>query len=159
MKDQISALMDDELDVDASDHLFQALHKDRELNACWSTYHLIGDAMRGNPEFSADFEQRLLARIEAEPTVFSPKRRFAVKPTRMMSLAASVAAVMFVGWMVLQQQARSPSQDIPAATLAQGNVTPGSVDAYLLAHQEFSPETGMQPSYYISPASFSESSR
>lgn len=157
MKDQISALMDDELDVEASDHVFAALKSSDECYESWSTYHLIGDAMRGNLELSPDFHKRVMAQIEAEPTVLAPKRRFEIKRTHLMSVAASVAAVMFVGWMVLQQQAQSPTQDLPTASLAQGNVSPESMNAYLLAHQELAPENGMQTSYYVRPVTYAES--
>jgi sigma-E factor negative regulatory protein RseA len=156
MKDQISALMDDELEVEASDHLLEAMKKGSEYYECWSTYHLIGDAMRGNPELGAGFHQRLMERIDSEPTVLAPKRKLTVKRTHLMSAAASVAAVMFVGWMVLQQQAQAPSQDLPAASVAQSNVSPESMNAYLLAHQELSPESGIQASY-ARPVAYSES--
>lgn len=156
MKDQISALMDDEFDVDASDHLFEAMKKDGEFYECWSTYHLIGDAMRGNLELSHGFHQRVMQRIESEPTVLAPKRKLTVKRTHLMSLAASVAAVMFVGWMVLQQQTQAPTQDLPATSVAQGNVSPESMNSYLLAHQELAPESGMQTSYYVRPVTYSE---
>lgn len=148
MKDQISALMDDELDVEDSDHLFDAMKKNSDLYACWSTYHVIGDALRGEHHVSMGFEQRLMQRLDAEPVVLAPKRRLAVKRTHVMSLAASVAAVMFVGWMVLQQQAQSPAQSLGAATVAQNSVSPEAVNSYLLAHQEFSPESGFRPVIY-----------
>lgn len=157
MKDQISALMDDELDVDASDHVFAAVKSSQECYESWSTYHLIGDAMRGNLDLSHDFHKRVMARIEEEPTVLAPKRKLSVKRSYVMSVAASVAAVMFVGWMVLQQQAQSPVQALPAASVAQSNVSPESMNAYLLAHQEFAPESGMQTTYYVRPVTYSES--
>src|SRR5665647_1916046 len=108
MKDQISALMDDELDLDDSAHLLTAIKSDGELGHCWSNYHLIGDAMRGTGMFKPDFSQRLMQKLEAEPTVVAPrsKRKLAQRPV-LWSAAASVAAVMFVGWMVLQQQSHS----------------------------------------------------
>ncbi|HSI95572.1 MAG TPA: sigma-E factor negative regulatory protein [Methylophilaceae bacterium] len=157
MKDQISALMDDELDVESSEHLIEGMKKGSEFYECWSTYHLIGDAMRGHPEFTPGFHQRLMERIDTEPTVLAPKRKLTFKRSYLMSVAASVAAVMFVGWMVLQQQAQSPSQDLPAASIAQGNVSPESMNAYLLAHQELSPDSGMQASQYVRPVTYSES--
>lgn len=155
MKDQISALMDDELDMDSLDHLFEAMGKEDDCYQCWSTYHLIGDVMRGNHEFSTGFHERLMQRIESEPTVLAPKRKLAVKPMHLMSVAASVAAVLFVGWMVLQQQVQTPSQDLPTASVAQNDVSPESMNAYLLAHQELSPESGMQT--YVRPVTYSES--
>jgi sigma-E factor negative regulatory protein RseA len=157
MKDQISALMDDDLDVESSEHLFEAMGKKGEHYECWSTYHLIGDAMRGNPQFSTGFHERLMQRIGSEPAVLAPKRKLTFNRTHFMSLAASVAAVMFVGWMVLQQQTQAPAQDLPAAAVAQNGVSPESMNAYLLAHQELSPESGMQSSNYVRPVTYSES--
>jgi sigma-E factor negative regulatory protein RseA len=156
MKDQISALMDDELDVGSSPHLFKALDSDDKLRECWSTYHLIGDSMRGAMHLSPDFHQRLMQQIEAEPTVLAPRRKTVMSPSFIMSAAASVAAVMFVGWMVLQQQVQSPAQEMNASTLAQNNVSPESVNAYLLAHHELSPESSMQTAYYARPVAYTE---
>lgn len=159
MKDQISALMDDELDVESSGHVFEAMKSSGECYERWSTYHLIGDAMRGHVELGPDFHKRVMDRIDAEPTVLAPKRRPALRRSHFLSVAASVAAVMFVGWMVLQQQAQTPMQDLPAASMAQGNVSPESMNAYMLAHQELAPEGGMQTSYYVRPVAYSESGR
>lgn len=156
MKDQISALMDDELDPEASEHLFEALTKDSEYYACWSTYHLIGDSLRGTPQFSPDFHQRLMQRIAAEPTVLAPRRKITVKRTHLMSVAASVAAVMFVGWMVLQQQTQQPAQDLNPASVAQNSVPPESFNSYLLAHQDLAPDNGMQTAYYVRPVTYAE---
>lgn len=153
MKEQISALMDDELELESSAHLFTALKKNNELYECWSTYHLVGDAMRGASGFGPDFQRRLMQRLEAEPVVLAPRRKIAVKPSHFMSAAASVAAVMFVGWMVMQQT-QVPTQDIPAVSVAQNNVSPESVNSYLLAHQELSPESAMQTAYYIRPVAY-----
>lgn len=156
MKDQISALMDDELDAEASVHLFEAMKNDGEYYQCWSTYHLIGDSLRGAPQFSPDFHERLMQRIAAEPAVLAPKRKITVKRSHWMSVAASVAAILFVGWMVLQQQSQTPTQDLNSATVAQNNVSPESMSSYLLAHQELSPESGMQTAYYVRPVTYSE---
>lgn len=154
MKEQISALMDDEFDTEAAEHLIQALHSDEALGECWATYHLIGDSLRGSTGMHPDFEQRLLQRLEAEPTVLAPRPRFKPKPTFVWSAAASVAAVMFVGWVAMQAQAPSSRNDIAAASLAQNNVSPESVNSYLLAHHELSPESGMQTAYYVRPVAY-----
>lgn len=148
MKDQISALMDDELDLDDSAHLFTALKCDEELSHCWFSYHLIGDAMRGTGMFKPDFSQRLMRKLEAEPTVLAPrsKRKLVQRPV-LWSAAASVAAVMFVGWMVLQQQSHSGA-DVTTQEIAQ-NVP----SEYLLAHQALSPSSS---AYYIQPAAYTE---
>ena len=151
MKDQISALMDDDLDADAAGHLFKALDGDGELARCWSTYHLIGDAMRGEHLLRPDFHQRLMRQIDAEPTVLAPVHKKSHKPAFWMSAAASVAAVMFVGWMAFQQPARSPSNDLAAASLAKNAVSPESVNSYLIAHHSTFAGGGMQAAYYVQP--------
>lgn len=151
MKDQISALMDNELDLDDSTHLFTAMKSDEELGHCWFSYHLIGDAMRGTGMFKPDFSQRLMRKLEAEPTVLAPrsKRKLLQRPV-LWSAAASLAAVMFVGWMVLQQQSHSGA-DVTTREIAQ-NVP----SEYLLAHQALSPSSS---AYLIQPAAYSENSQ
>lgn len=157
MKDQMSALIDNEFDADAAGHLFTALKGDGELAECWSTYHLIGDAMRGEPPLRAGFSQRLMQQLEAEPTVLAPKpRKHAPAPSLWVTAAASVAAVMFVGWMVLQQQARAPSGSAGIPTLAQNVISPASVNSYLLAHQTIFAGGDMPEAYYVRPVALNE---
>lgn len=151
MKDKISAMMDDELELDGYEYLLSAAKSDGELNECWSTYHLIGDVMRGNPTFNSDVKEKLMARLDAEPTVLAPKasKVFYKKPA-LMSVAASVAAVMFVGWMVLHQQVGSNANP-PAVEMAQN--IPAE---YLLAHQSAAPGN---TAYFIQPAAYTEGSK
>lgn len=151
MKEQISALMDDEFDADAGEHLLKGLNAGGELAECWSTYHLIGDAMRGEHLMRPGFHQRLMQQLDVEPTVFAPVHKKAHKPAFWMTAAASVAAVMFVGWMVLQQQARGPEADLATATLAQNSVSPESVNSYLAAHHASYDASGMQVAHYVQP--------
>lgn len=147
MKEQISALMDDELDIDGSDHLFIAVKKDNELETCWATYHLIGDAMRGNPVMKPDFKQQLMQKIEAEPVVLAPRNIERTRKPAIWSVAASVAAVMFVGWMVLQQQGTATSES-PVIEVAQQLPS-----EYLYAHQAVVPSNS---TYFIQPVTYGE---
>ncbi len=157
MKDQMSALMDNEFDADGAEHLYLALKSDKQLAECWSSYHLIGDAMRGESPLRPGFSERLMQRLEAEPTVLAPRPRKHA-PSFWMSAVASVAAVMFVGWMALQQQARAPSGDVSSPTLAQNIVSPASVNSYLLAHHATFSGSGMQSGDYIRPVALNEGS-
>src|SRR5438034_8208856 len=75
------------------------LRADPELRGAWDTYHLIGDALRG--QISPGIADRVVARLREEPTVLAPPPER--NPTRRlgwyaMSAAASVAAVVFVAW-------------------------------------------------------------
>jgi sigma-E factor negative regulatory protein RseA len=151
MKEQISALMDDELSTDGLDYLFTAVKSDDDLGGCWSTYHLIGDVMRGNPMMKPDFKQRLMQQLEAEPAVLAPRNVRRERRPMMWSIAASAAAVMFVGWVVLQQQAPENVNAAPVVEIAQ-NIP----SEYLQAHQAVAPSSS---SYFIQPAAYSENAQ
>jgi sigma-E factor negative regulatory protein RseA len=153
MKDQISALMDDDLAVDTADHLITSVKAGGESAECWATYHLIGDVMRGNPIFKVDFHSRLMQTLEAEPTVLAPRgnaRKFFARTPIMWSVAASVAAVAFVGWMVLQQQVQNGADATPI------EIAQNLPSEYLLAHQASAPSSA---AYYIQPATYTENSK
>lgn len=194
MKEQISALVDGELSQEACATLLNRCKLDEALRADWATYQLIGDAMRETNMLSKGFEQRVMAAIDAEPTVLAPHSQTFSKTTQpstsenqsnrwYLSMAASVAAVFFVGLIVLQGQAPSQVSPLESVAVAQLNSpTPASVisqDAknnvamanvsvakdnqaesatipadYLLAHQSYAP-SGV--SSYIQTASYSES--
>lgn len=147
MKETLSAWMDSELSGQQADPLLPQLKRDAELRRNWDCYHLIGDALRGvqGPDLCA----RICARLDAEPTVLAPQRRS--KPERLrwaaLSLAASMAAVAFVGWMALPgtQQASLQLAAVPAPGVGQVAVPAGEVvNNYLLAHQRYSPSSAMQ---------------
>lgn len=154
MKEKISALMDDELEPSASEHVFVALKKDGQLLEHWSTYHLIGDAMRGSAELGDDFYERVMRRLDDEPTVLAPRRKAVIKQHPLLSVAASAAAVLVVGWVLLQQQGGSSNDTSAVATIAQNTVTPESVDAYLVAHRQLSPDSVAQAAYYLRPVDY-----
>lgn len=158
MKEQISALMDDELPPDGSSHVLAALHADGQMAATWASYHMIGDALRGNLALSPGFQQRLMDRLEVEPTVLAPRHPVAVKPSYLWSAAASFAAVALVGWVVLQQHADSGQDALAPAVVAEAtaNVSAESVNTYLLAHHERAADSSIQTAYYVRPVAYSE---
>ena len=119
MKDQLSALIDGEFEIESSEHIITSVKSGGELKEAWQHYHLIGDAMRGDISMRHDFSMRVMQALDAEPTVLATNKAEAVTHTaaasqtyklsmfkngNVWSIAASVAAVMFVGLMVLQQQ-------------------------------------------------------
>ena len=145
MKQRLSAMMDDAAEDDECESCVKRLKDDPELRATWNVYHLIGDALRGHT--APDVAERVQQRLATEPTVFAPR---AIEPPRRratryaLSMAASVAAVAFVGWMALPlidgprespppAIAKLPETPLAAVPVAQG------VSDYLLAHQRFSP--------------------
>jgi sigma-E factor negative regulatory protein RseA len=158
MKEQISALMDDELSTDGLDYLFTAVKSDDELGQCWATYHLIGDVMRGNPITNPDFRQHLMQKLEAEPAVLAPGNIRLERRPVMWSIAASAAAVMFVGWVVLQQQAPENASSAVVEIAQAQNIpqTQNIPSEYLHAHQAVAPSSS---SYFIQPAAYSENAQ
>lgn len=160
MSEQISALMDDEVALEDASHLIAALHGNKLATEAWSEYHLIGDAMRGNAALSKDFKQKLMQKIEMEPTVLAPKaaqhnsQKLAELKEKLpvkWSMAASFAAVMVVGWMALQQQTETGA---PVMEVAQVEMSEQAIpDEYLYAHQATAPSTS---SYYIQSVNYAE---
>ena len=157
MKDQLSALIDGEFDIAAAEHLITSAKSGGELKSCWAHYHLIGDAMRGDVRMRHDFSSRVMSALETEPTILaanqstygfvSGKLSRYKKSTKLWSLAASVAAVMFVGVMVFQQQFSQPE------TLSPVEIAQSVATEYLQAHQAAAPSSA---AYYIQAASYSE---
>ena len=153
MKARISALMDGELERDEAAGPLDALRAGDEARAAWSSYHLIGDAMRDTQLLSAGFADRVAAKLAAEPTVIAPAP---VAPAprrprwRLLSAAASLAAVALVGWVAFAPQDSGPqiaqvqpriAQVRPAAAQVQ---PPDKANDYLYAHQGYSPRNSLQ---------------
>jgi sigma-E factor negative regulatory protein RseA len=143
MNETLSAWMDSELGGEQAAPLLSQLKRNPELRRSWDCYHLIGDALRGvhGPD--------LCARIDTEPTVLAPQRRRRAERLRWaaLSMAASVAAAAFVGWMALSWTRPDTAQiaAVSAPKVAQVAMPAGeAVNDYLLAHQRYSPSNAMQ---------------
>ena len=138
MREQISLLMDGELDNDASAQLVSRMKEQDD----WHLYHLIGDAIRDKAGFRADLDLDFSQAIDLEPTVLAPQspRRAPRAKWYALSAAASFAAVMAVGWVAMQgsQYSQGP-KEVAQARL---NIIKSRLDDYLAAHQEISPESG-----------------
>ena len=147
MKETLSAWMDGELDGEQTGSLLPQIKRDAQLRRDWDCYHLIGDALRGvqGPDLCA----AIRARLDAEPTVLAPQRRSKAERMRwaVLSLAASVAAVAFVGWIALSGTQQNAVQvAVATAPRAEQVAVPAGAGAndYLLAHQRYSPSNAMQ---------------
>jgi sigma-E factor negative regulatory protein RseA len=141
MKQEISALMDGEMYEDQADTFIDKLKRHPETREDWTTYHLIGDALRQPDHLCKSFGQSFHERLQAEPTVFAPHNRTSQRIRNFaLSAVASVMALALVAWLSLQVGHESAPQ---IAAIQQDNtgVRPASAqtDDYLMAHQEFSP--------------------
>lgn len=159
--EKISALMDGELDGQQAQQQIQRLKEDPELARCWDAFHLIGDAMRDERPLSLRFNHRVSARISAEPTMLAPRRSTSPRrvATYALSAAASLSAAAVVGWVALSVIPSTPQPEIakappsaipasatssPAAPIVANVPSDGTMNEYLMAHQEFSPSTALQ---------------
>ena len=157
MKDKVSALLDGDLDEQVSRAVFDGLRRDPGLRRDWEAYCLIGDVLRGDRDGSDDFVARVMANLDAEPTVLAPRvAPESIARQRMwqslMPIAASVMGVAAVGLVaatLYQQEAPAPQLAAAAPTVkvvsASASIRPvaqpGSDDAmreYVFAHQGLS---------------------
>src|SRR4051812_10790283 len=99
MSEQISELMDGELADDAARRRLAQLRQSPELKSAWETYHLIGDALRG--DLFPSYQDRCAQRLADEPTVLAPPpaRSQAASLFRYaLSAAAAAGGVALVVW-------------------------------------------------------------
>lgn len=154
MSEEISALMDGELDAHARRGRYTELTRGGEALEAWRRYHLIGDALRDTPPLSTGFAPRLAARLAQEPTVLAPNgsEESARPHWRALSIAASLAAAALVGWMAFAPQSGVPRGPELAVGPAKPPVEapspkvplPSAAGDYLLAHQAYSPRGNLQ---------------
>jgi negative regulator of sigma E activity len=112
---------------------------------------LIGDVIRENTSLHLDIKHQVMERLASEPITFAPPRRsFGLPGNRYMtSMAASIAAVGFVAWVVWQSQA-IPNQANPVPTNIVQNPSPQNIltaesfDHYMLAHHEYASSNNLQ---------------
>jgi sigma-E factor negative regulatory protein RseA len=160
MKSKISAMMDGELGSQELDEPLSAIAADGEARESWRTYHLISDALRGDAALSADCARRVSQRLAQEPALIAPLPAQVRAPARPRwfvpsALAASVAAVAFVGWVALAPQQATPPAVVPVP-IAKAPPAPRAAEPvkvvpvtsatqdYLFAHQAFSPRNSLQ---------------
>jgi sigma-E factor negative regulatory protein RseA len=89
IREHISALSDGELSASDLELAFAALRA-ADGEQAWNTYHRIGDVLRAQatPELSDGFNERLAARLAAEP---GPARRTAAAAAPAVPVAAQQA--------------------------------------------------------------------
>lgn len=148
--EEVSLLMDGELDAARAEAVIASLCESRGV-ANWICYHMIGDAVRGAAPAARMSWPGFVDRLEAEPTVLSPRRRAPAPHAIALALAASIAAVGVVGWVALT------TMSAPAAAIASAKQAASvrAADArlpvdseYVLVHEEYSPTAviqGMRP--------------
>ena len=143
MKQNISMLMDGELSSEDAEALLGKIKRTPEARQDWLSYHLIGDVLRQPENLSTGMSSSFFARLHVEPTVLAPQGKQSDKTEFFaMSAVASIMAMVFLAWMSsgidippLPQQVR---QGVIASTPDNSSAN-DNINAYLLAHHEFSP--------------------
>lgn len=93
IRQQLSALIDGELEPDQTRFLLKRLQGDTEMSACWERWQVAGDCLRGQATapLRSDFVARIAQAVDAES---APARRIGgavLKWTGGFAVAASVA--------------------------------------------------------------------
>jgi len=145
LNEELSAFMDDE--APEARRLAERLSRDPELQARWSRYHLIRDAMTEHLTYAEfDIAARVSQALENEPTVLAPRRWHlpprARKVARQVAGLAIAATVSAVTVMTVQQQRVEHSAPAAVAQAASGSArvataTPGRPPARVV---QFVPE-------------------
>ena len=178
LEEKLSALVDGEMPREEIDSLLDGLKHDEASQMCWRHYHLISDALKNNlpDKLPEDFVNRISLALESEPLLSTPPRRSYnspafLRPTIGFALAASVAAVAFIGlgWNnqtgmeqlpTLASNTTNPvpsamtTVSAPAATVSYSNVhgrqwdveqpeLASKLNDYLINHDQYSAADGM----------------
>jgi sigma-E factor negative regulatory protein RseA len=145
MTQELSSLMDGELEGAEADRAIGGCCRNDELKQKWQAYHLIGDALRGDGPCRRASTERIMAAIREEPTVLAPRRPLSGSAGRIaLAAAASVATVAVVGWIGLQERSlpagpvvakMTPPAAVEAPEVSQ-SAAPQQVNEYVVVHRQ-----------------------
>jgi sigma-E factor negative regulatory protein RseA len=139
MKQEISSLMDGELDAPEAERAIRACCASEEHKDVWNEYHLIGEVLRGHTPRALARDGRMMEAIHREPTVLAPKRRVFESVLGKVSLAAaaSVATLGVVSWIRTQGGAPGTAAPVVAKSgvTAVGAIKPVSATTSVAAPQ------------------------
>lgn len=165
-REGLSSLIDNALEPEALRQGLEGLVGDEALRGAWTRYHLIGDALRGEPvrvEYQA-IAARVAARLREEPTLLAPPRRSASRARRVgaavvYALAASAALIAVLALPPMLEDRSTPGVQLaaqpPAPAVRSFSEAPirwsegrpaleQKLTRYLVNHQEYAPASGMK---------------
>lgn len=154
MNQDISSLMDGELDPHEADRAIRSCCTSPDAARTWQEYHLIGDVLRGGMPHPTRTAERVAGALAGEPAIIARPRRVLETTFGRVALAAaaSVATIGVVGWIGSQGGqvpsagpvvAKNPTAiqpvantaPAPAATVVAPAPVPDLQD-YLTAHRQ-----------------------
>jgi len=148
MTQEISSLMDGELEAPEAERAIRSCCASREVAQKWQEYHLIGEVLRGGVPHPTRTADRVREGLAAEPAIIARPRR--VMESRLgrvaFAAAASVATVGVVGWIGSQGGpvgsgasivAKNPASAVqPVANITTVPAPTVDVQDYLAAHRQ-----------------------
>jgi sigma-E factor negative regulatory protein RseA len=162
-QEQVSALVDGELEGGELQRALNHLKDEPELRERWQRYHLISDTLHNSlpDHVIPDLRQRVAERLKDEPVILAPKPRTIHVPgllrrTAGLAAAASVTAVAILGMQYINGERNGYTTTAqttpPAASTAmrasveavQGAPADPALDPYVVNHNEYSVSSGMQ---------------
>jgi len=161
-REWLSALTDGELHGQELGRGLDTLRNEPELQQSWLSYHLVRDAISSNLNHAVDPQMhlRISAAIAAEPTILAPQRRSRpwLKQAAGVAIAASVTGVAILGIQSTNgvdsghgtAQVAQPQEYIRmeptlvASGQAKALAENDALNSYLVNHNEFSANSGMQ---------------
>jgi len=117
IKEQLSALMDGEVQRDAVRFVLRAVDSDPALTDDWSRFHIARDCLQRKPVLLADagFAAAVMARLDAEA---APQRSGSSRWARYLAGGAVAAAVAVVALMVSAPEKETPPGTATVASTA-----------------------------------------
>lgn len=162
MTQDISSLMDGELEAPEAEQAIRSCCASGEAGQTWKTYHLIGDVLRGGKPHPTRTSERVHEALATEPAIIArPKRLFETTFGRVaLAAAASVATIGVVGW-IGTQGGQLPGGPVvaknPSAIQPVSNVVPGvpaqDIQDYVAAHKQLPSADLYRPVHRTAPAS------
>jgi len=159
LHEQLSALVDAELAEHERALLLKQLAADAGLRARLSRYQLISDALQNHLPQRVDplFFNRIQVALAAEPALKTRSgMRLLARPVAGVAIAASVAVVAVLTLQSVRQEIPDANPALASATATGGgsylraDIPPPAVipapglDVYLVNHNEFAANRGMQ---------------
>ena len=162
LHEQLSALVDDELEHAEQALLLRQIGTDPVLRERLARYQLISDALQNHmpPRLDIGFHKSIQEALQDEPAVQVAASRFAgmLKPVAGVAVAASVAVVAVLSLQSIRTENPSSTQAVASLPAAQDYLradikappagsphAPHSLNAYLVNHNEYAVNRGMLP--------------
>ncbi len=141
IKQQLSALVDGELERDQARFLIRRVGEDSDLSGCWQRYHIVGECLRGHgvAPVRADFVARVSMAIEGDAV---PRRALAGEALKWAGGFAVAASVALVALMAMRPDAAIENAAPDVATIA-ATAPPAQVAPSPLREQDLRPSLGV----------------